>query len=300
MGRIIDETGKQYGYWTVIKRLPRDTTKGGVRWLCKCKCGTEKSICGAELRRGRTKSCGCVKENNIIGQHFGRLKVLRKDPSNSQKVICQCDCGAITSVYKGHLITGATTSCGKHLKKPYRDLSKETFGKLHPQYSYMKNEERYWYCQCECGNTSEVSGHHLLYSGTSSCGCDTSSKGEKEIKQILKDNNLQYQREYSFDDLYSPQSTNKLRFDFYVESKWLIEFDGRQHFEYKNTWYTKEDFLLAKERDEVKNQYCLQHTIPLIRIPYTKLGKITLEDLMPETSNFIYIGGDDFDTPCSN
>lgn len=29
MGKIIDETGKQYGYWTVIKRLPRDTTKGG-------------------------------------------------------------------------------------------------------------------------------------------------------------------------------------------------------------------------------------------------------------------------------
>lgn len=100
--------------------------------------------------------------------------------------------------------------------------------------------------------------------------------------------------------MYSPQSTNKLRFDFYVESKWLIEFDGRQYFDYKNTWLTKENFLLAKERDEAKNQYCSQRSIPLIRIPYTQLGRITLTDLIPETSIFLYVGGDNFDTPCTN
>ena len=40
-------------------------------------------------------------------------------------------------------------------------------------------------------------------------------------------------------------------------------------------------------RDNLKNQYCKEHNIPLIRLDYTMYNKITLEDLMIETSNFI-------------
>lgn len=61
--RAIDMTGKRYGRWTVIKRVPRPEYKtgNGVWWLCRCDCGTERAIIGATLRSGMSQSCGCLR-----------------------------------------------------------------------------------------------------------------------------------------------------------------------------------------------------------------------------------------------
>lgn len=59
VSEIIDENGKVYNYWTVIGL---DTKRGAgntVKWLCRCACGTERSVTGLSLRNGRSKSCGC-------------------------------------------------------------------------------------------------------------------------------------------------------------------------------------------------------------------------------------------------
>lgn len=45
-----------------------------------------------------------------------------------------------------------------------------------------------------------------------------------------------------------------------------------------------------QERDKIKNNYCLEHKIPLIRIPYTYLSKINIIDLKLETSSFVERG----------
>ena len=42
-------------------------------------------------------------------------------------------------------------------------------------------------------------------------------------------------------------------------------------------------------RDELKNEYCLKHGIPLIRIPYWHYNDLKLEDLLLETSEFLVI-----------
>jgi hypothetical protein len=39
----------------------------------------------------------------------------------------------------------------------------------------------------------------------------------------------------------------------------------------------------------MKNQWCLDNNILLIRIPYTHYNDLCLEDLLPETSKFIEI-----------
>ena len=59
--KLIDLTGKRFGYLTVIKRVENTTYNSGssATWLCKCDCGKEKKIVGASLRKGDTKSCGC-------------------------------------------------------------------------------------------------------------------------------------------------------------------------------------------------------------------------------------------------
>lgn len=42
-----------------------------------------------------------------------------------------------------------------------------------------------------------------------------------------------------------------------------------------------------QEHDKLKNQWCKENNIPLIRIPYTRYNDLCIEDLLLETSNFI-------------
>lgn len=35
-------------------------------WFCLCKCGNEKIVSGNSLRRGATKSCGCLNREHIL------------------------------------------------------------------------------------------------------------------------------------------------------------------------------------------------------------------------------------------
>ena len=71
----------------------------------------------------------------------------------------------------------------------------------------------------------------------------------------------------------------KLRFDFAIfnddnQLSHLIEYDGVQHFK-ESYWGGLEEIQL---RDNLKNQYCKEHNIKLIRI--NKIEDIILEKLM--------------------
>ena len=57
--RVIDERFHKYGRLTVLKRA-KNTKSGMATWLCKCSCGNFIITTGARLRRGETRSCGCL------------------------------------------------------------------------------------------------------------------------------------------------------------------------------------------------------------------------------------------------
>ena len=54
----------------------------------------------------------------------------------------------------------------------------------------------------------------------------------------------------------------------------LIEFDGEQHYKEKETWGGKEALEEVKENDRIKDEYCKNNNIPLVRIPYWELSTI--------------------------
>jgi hypothetical protein len=54
-----DETGKRYGRLVVVG-LDHIDSKHNARFLCKCDCGCTTVVKGNMLRKGRTKSCGCL------------------------------------------------------------------------------------------------------------------------------------------------------------------------------------------------------------------------------------------------
>jgi len=118
---------------------------------------------------------------------------------------------------------------------------------------------------------------HLSGSGCPTC---SSSKGELSISEYLNENNIYYISEYKFEDCVH---VNNLVFDFYIPGKHIcIEFDGKQHFQPIAFFGGDKGFELTKKRDTLKNSYCTDNNIKLIRIPYTKyqeISKILKEEL---------------------
>ncbi len=69
-GTVIDDMpGKIFGKWTVLIRVHHK--KGHWYYLCKCDCGSENTICGSELRRGKTTQCKSCKNISHRTTHRG-------------------------------------------------------------------------------------------------------------------------------------------------------------------------------------------------------------------------------------
>lgn len=117
--------GKTFNRLTVIKRV--ESKRNCARWLCQCKCGNTVEVDANHLTSGRTQSCGCLHKENITtynktiklqdltGQRFGKLVVLKRADNVGEQPawICQCDCGVITHPIIGfNLKRGTTKSCG--------------------------------------------------------------------------------------------------------------------------------------------------------------------------------------------
>ncbi len=88
------------------------------------------------------------------------------------------------------------------------------------------------------------------------------SKGERRVIKILRQAGIKYKREHIFPDCVYK---NPLRFDFYLADRnTCIEFDGSQH--YIGWFGDLESLRLNQIRDDIKNKYCLEKGITLIRL----------------------------------
>lgn len=299
MAKMIDLTGQQFGSWTAEYPLRKN---GKLYWHCKCVCGTEKDIYSSNLRSGKTKSCGCQRgtaisqkiKKDLTGQRFGQLVVLEETKERQCGAVvwrCKCDCGNETLVATGNLVSGHTTSCGckKFVSTPRMEsLVDKRFGRLVAleRVPGNKDEEVKWKCRCDCGNEIEVRQDCLTRKDfTQSCGC-LKSKGEEKIITLLKQSNIPFVYQKKFSDCKYPNGYSPV-FDFYVNNSYIIEYDGIQHYKVIG-WNTPENLELNQLRDDFKNNWCKENNIPIIRIPYTQLDNLTIEDLLLERSNFIY------------
>ena len=233
---------------TIIKRVENKGTK--PQWLCKCFCGKEFITRSDALKSGHTKSCGCLQKKKA-----------------------------------SEIIT-------KWNKSIALDLTNQKFGKLTALRSTgipcPGGTSILWECKCECGNHCQVSASKLKNLETLSCGC-LSSKGEAKIQQILEENNINFETQKQFDTCRVGNNI-KARFDFYIIDKnYIIEYDGNVHYYSKHSgWNNEENLERVKNNDKIKNEWCKNNNIPLIRIPYTIYDSISLEDLLLETSKYIW------------
>lgn len=101
---------------------------------------------------------------------------------------------------------------------------------------------------------------------------ENKSHGVVLIEDFLNKNKIVFTKEKKFDKCVNKQ---RLPFDFYLEDlKLLIEFDGSQHFNPVEFWGGEQTLKEIQKRDEIKNKFCKDNNIPLLRVKYTEINNI--------------------------
>lgn len=96
--------------------------------------------------------------------------------------------------------------------------------------------------------------------------------GERKINEILTRSGIFFEEQKRFIDC---KDKNTLPFDFYLPDKnLLIEYDGEQHFHQEHCIGGNEAFKITQYHDEIKNEYCKEKNINLLRIPYWEYENI--------------------------
>lgn len=308
IGKAQDIRGQKFNKLLPVYRTLNQGSQ--TRFVCLCDCGEYTRQDAYQIKHGTTKSCGCWKgerlstdiefqrkagqargkqiEVDYEGQTIGLLtfyKTEEQDLRNNhlwravcvcgnERLIPACDIGARIKKTKGPL------SCGCYQYKELH-LENQRFGKLIAIKNTKKqtNSGNYiWECQCDCGNKAFVPGSALVSGNTQSCGCQT-SRNEAYIKSLLEERNINFIYQYYCKE-------HKKRFDFFIENKYIIEYDGEQHFFWRESgWNNEDNYKITHQSDLLKNQYCFEHNIPLIRIPYD--ADYTAGDLFLETTRFL-------------
>lgn len=110
------------------------------------------------------------------------------------------------------------------------------------------------------------------------------SRGEIKIEEILAEAGFIFKEEYSFPDLTST-SGRPLRFDFVVfdddgNIDFIIEYQGKQHYEASQKFGGKKGLYQQQYNDNKKRRFCALHNFTLIEIPYTEENLISYDYIM--------------------
>ena len=143
---------------------------------------------------------------------------------------------------------------------------------------YKSSNEKIEIQHISCGHTFEMK-YRFFVNMDQRCPKCRLSKGEEKIKEYLDKNNFKYINEFRINNC---RDKRPLPFDFSVEINdqvYLIEYDGIQHFQESFNFESKKEADSLNNiirRDNIKNEYCDNNQIPLLRIKYTDFDKIDI------------------------
>lgn len=176
-------------------------------------------------------------------------------------------CGRTYEALAHHARRGIGCSkCSGNLKKTTSEVHETvrslTDGEYIMEGEYSGNKHPMRIVHTECGTIFYPTYNNFVSKG-SRCPTCRSSNGEKLIKGTLEELNVEYEREKIFPGLV------RYRYDFYIkEFNLCVEFDGEHHFKAVEFWGGEEYLEEVRKSDSIKNDWCQQNGIHLLRIPY--------------------------------
>jgi Zn finger protein HypA/HybF involved in hydrogenase expression/very-short-patch-repair endonuclease len=211
----------------------------------------------------------------VHGEKYDYSLVDYKNSKTKVKIICN-KCNSIFEQIpeKHYHGNGGCPIC-----MPNKKMTKDLF----IEKSKEKHNNKYDYSLVEYKNNKTkvkiICPKHGLFfqipsSHLSNIGCPVcnESKGERYISDFLNKNNIIFERNKKFDNCIYKRN---LFFDFYLsEYNICIEFDGRQHYESVDFFGGNKTYKEQKIRDNIKDEYCKDNNIKLIRINDETLNKI--------------------------
>jgi hypothetical protein len=223
-----------------------------------------------------------IKRSNLIHNFkYGYDLVVFKNFSEKIRIYCNRH-GIFEQSPKLHLRGHGCPKCANNVYTKQEIIEKA--GLLHNyKYTYDENfvinkrmSDTFIKINCpKHGNFLQRINNHLHQ--LNGCPLCNESKGEMEIEKILKDNFIIYERQKKFDFC---KNKKKLSFDFYLSDfNICLEFDGIQHFE---VIYGFKELLKVHHNDLIKNNFCFDNNIRLVRIKYNENINDILQNIISE------------------
>ncbi|ARF12345.1 hypothetical protein Klosneuvirus_5_15 [Klosneuvirus KNV1] len=234
---------------------------------------------GGDCRLCNPSKKKTIEEVNMIIEDRGDRLVSTEFKSCNDKLEIKCGtCDKVfETTYNVYRKSNGCPSCTfenrienqKHSQDYVANYIKEKGDELISTYTRMQDK-----IDIRCGICHEI--YHISFTNfcthETRCPCITISKGERIIKEYLEKNNIKYIHQKKFPDL---RRTLPLSFDFYLSNyNVLIEFDGSIHFKSNDLLGGKKAFDDRRDSDIIKNIFCLNNKIPLLRISYNYIKTI--------------------------
>lgn len=206
---------------------------------------------------------------------------------SQNKILCQCSiCQHRWSAAPDKLLSGrGCPKCANENRRKSKAFTREEFiarlNQANPDIvllgAYVNANTKTTFQCNHCGHIWNTYPFPLLRG----VGCPhcRKSKGEEKIYNYCVNHNINVRTQVTFDNC---QYQRALRFDFYLpDLNYCIEYDGKQHFEAIDLFGGENGLRKTQARDQIKDQYCEEHNINLLRIPYTEYDNI--DDILNKT-----------------
>lgn len=213
---------------------------------------------------------------NIVGDEYTLLEEYVKSKENIK--IKHEKCGHEYSVKPNKFLIGQRCpECSSHRFIDTEVYKRDVYKLVGEEYTvlgeYMGDQSKVAMKHNVCKHEYSATPNNFLRGRR--CPRCKSSRGEKVTAKFLEDRKINYKQGFKFEDCKNKRS---LPFDFYIDNMVLIEYDGEHHFEVTRHSKDKDKMLIKlkgiQRNDLIKNKFCIDNKICLIRIPFWEFDNI--------------------------
>lgn len=236
--------------------------------------------CGGHMKRTHDDFIDEVERVNTDVEILGRYE------NSHTKIKTRCKkCGYTWDAFPATLLRGAgCIKCGfkktadalRKSQEKYEEQVKNINSDIEVIGEYVTTTTPILHRCLACGNEWMAYPNNILKGH--GCPRCKESLGEKYISEYLDNKDIVYERQKRFDGC---KDKRRLPFDFYLpEYNACIEYDGLQHYNTIDFFGGEEGFDYRSKHDRIKNEFCENNDIRLLRIMYGQDIDLALNDFL--------------------